>query len=59
MKAQEARELGARIAALVRDERVVEARSLLSPVLAQRTPFDALRRIGEPVSGRAQEHHRR
>ena len=55
MKAQEARELGARIAALVRDERVVEARSLLSPVLAQRTPFDALRRIGEPVSGRAQE----
>ena len=49
MKTQEARELGGRIAALVRDGQVIEAYDLLSPVLAERTPFAMLRRIGEPV----------
>jgi 3-methyladenine DNA glycosylase AlkD len=49
MKTQEVRELGARIAALVGDGQVVEAYDLLSPILAERTPFDMLRRIGEPV----------
>jgi 3-methyladenine DNA glycosylase AlkD len=49
MKTQEARKLGARIAAFVKDKQVVEAYDLLSPVLAERTPFAMLRRIGEPV----------
>ena len=49
MKTQEARELGERIAALVGDGQVVGAYDLLSPVLAERTPFAMLRRIGEPV----------
>jgi 3-methyladenine DNA glycosylase AlkD len=49
MKTQEAREWGARIAALVEDGQVVEAYDLLSPILAERTPFAMLRRIGEPV----------
>ncbi|MBN1812998.1 MAG: DNA alkylation repair protein [Anaerolineae bacterium] len=49
MKTQEARELGERIAILVRDGQVVGAYDLLSPVLAERTPFDMLRCIGEPV----------
>lgn len=49
MKAKQARELGQRIAALVQDEQVAQAYALLSPVLAERTPFAMLRRIGEPV----------
>lgn len=49
MKVQEARELGERIAILIRDGQVVRAYGLLSPILAERTPFDMLRRIGEPV----------
>jgi 3-methyladenine DNA glycosylase AlkD len=49
MRTQEARELGERIAVLVGDGQVVEAYDLLSPSLAERTPFDMLRRIGEPV----------
>lgn len=49
MKAQEARALGGRIAALVRDGQVVEACDLLSPILSERTPFAMLRRIGAPV----------
>lgn len=49
MKTQEARDLGERIAALARDGRVIEAYDLLSPVLAEHTPFAVLRRIGEPV----------
>ena len=49
MKTQEARELGGRIAAFVGDGQVVEAYDLLSPILAERTPFAMLRRIGEPV----------
>ncbi len=49
MKAQEARELGKRIAARVRAGEIVQAYDLLSPVLAERTPFDKLGRIGEIV----------
>jgi 3-methyladenine DNA glycosylase AlkD len=49
MKTQEARELGERIAVLVRDGQVTEAHDLLSPILAERTSFDMLRRIGQPV----------
>jgi 3-methyladenine DNA glycosylase AlkD len=55
VKTQEARELGERIAALVGDGQVVEAYDLLSPVLAERTPFAMLRRIGEPVGVCSQE----
>ena len=49
MKTKEARELGKGIAALVRADRIVEAYERLAPVLAERTKFDMLRRIGEPV----------
>jgi 3-methyladenine DNA glycosylase AlkD len=49
MKTQEAKELGERIAALVGGGQVVEAYDLLSPILAERTAFNMLRRIGEPV----------
>ena len=49
MKAQEARELGEHIAALVQDRQIAQAYERLSPVLAQRTPFATLRRIGVPV----------
>jgi hypothetical protein len=49
MKAGKARELGERIAALVRDDQSAQAYDLLSPVLSQRTPFDMLRRIGRPI----------
>ena len=49
MKTKEARELGKRIAGLVQDGQIAQAYTLLSPVLAERTPFAMLRRIGEPV----------
>ncbi len=49
MKTKEARELGKRIAALVQAGRMTQAYVLLAPVLAERTPFDMLRRIGEPI----------
>jgi 3-methyladenine DNA glycosylase AlkD len=49
MKSQEARELGERIAALVRARQPLKAYALLAPVLAQRTPFPILERIGEAV----------
>jgi 3-methyladenine DNA glycosylase AlkD len=49
MRAREARELGERIATLVRAGQIGKAYTLLAPVLAQRTPFDMLRRIGKPV----------
>ncbi len=49
MKTREARELGKRLAALVQAGDTEQAYALLSPVLAQRTPFAMLRRIGEPV----------
>lgn len=49
MKTKEARELGQRVARLVETGQLREAHALLSPVLAQRTPFAMLRRVGEPV----------
>ena len=49
MKTKEARELGKRIAGLVQDGQIAQAYTFLSPVLAERTPFAMLRRIGEPV----------
>ncbi len=49
MKTKKARELGARIAALVRVGRMDQACALLSPVLAERTPFRLLGLIGEAV----------
>ena len=49
MKTQEARELGKRIAVLVQSGQIAQAYAPLSPVLAERTPFAMLRRIGEPV----------
>jgi len=49
MRAQEASELGNRIAALVQAGQPDEAYGLLAPVLAERTPFPLLGRIGEAV----------
>ena len=49
MKTKEAGELGKHIAGLVQAGQDAQAYALLSPVLAERTPFDMLRRIGEPV----------
>jgi len=49
MKTQEARSLGKQIAARVRSEQLEEAYALLSPVLAERTPFRLLGLIGEAV----------
>ncbi len=49
MNAQEAMELGQRIAALVELGRVIQAYTLLAPVLAERTPFRLLDRIGGAV----------
>lgn len=49
MKAREADELGKRIAALVQARQPAEAYGLLAPVLAGRTPFPILGRIGQAV----------
>jgi hypothetical protein len=49
MRAQQATELGNRIAAMVQAGEIVGAHDLLSPVLTERTPFDKLGRIGEIV----------
>jgi 3-methyladenine DNA glycosylase AlkD len=49
IKAREATKLGKRVATLVQTGQLDEAYALLSPVLAARTPFDMLRRIGKPV----------
>jgi hypothetical protein len=49
MKAKEARELGQRIARLVQAGQMTQAYVLLAPVLAKRTPFRLLDRIGEAV----------
>ena len=49
MMSQEARELGRLIAACVHTGRLDDAYALLSPVLAERTPFRLLRAIGQPV----------
>lgn len=55
MKTKQARELGQRIAAQVQDRQIDKAYALLAPVLAERTPFDMLRRISEPVGAGAME----
>jgi len=49
MKTQEAKELGERIAVLVQAGQIAQAYALLSPVLAERTPFSLLGRIGEAI----------
>lgn len=49
MKAQEARELGGRVAAFVQTGQIDQAYALLAPVLAERTPFRLLNLIGEAV----------
>jgi 3-methyladenine DNA glycosylase AlkD len=49
MKTKEARELGKRIAALVQAGQPDKAYALLAPVLAERTPFRLLDRVGEAV----------
>jgi hypothetical protein len=55
VKAKEARHLGRQITALVQRGQVTQAYDLLSPVLTERTPFDTLRRIAEPVGSGAWE----
>jgi len=49
MKTQEAKELGERIASLVQARQPLKAYALLVPILAQRTPFPLLERIGEAI----------
>jgi hypothetical protein len=49
MKTKEARELGKRIAGLIQAGQPDNAYALLAPVLAERTPFRLLDRIGEAV----------
>jgi hypothetical protein len=49
MKARQARKLGKRVAAFVQAGQPDEAYALLAPVLAERTPFPALGRIGEAI----------
>lgn len=49
MNARKARELGARVASLVQAGQMKQAYTLLAPVLAERTPFPVLGRIGKLV----------
>jgi hypothetical protein len=49
MNAREADELGGRLAALVKDKQISDAYAILAPVLAERTPFRYLQRIGWAV----------
>jgi len=49
MRVGEARELGERVAALVQAGQMTQAYALLAPVLAARTPFPVLGRIGEAI----------
>jgi hypothetical protein len=53
INAREADELGQRLATLLRAKHGTQAYMLLSPVLAQRTPFALLDRIGRAVGGEA------
>lgn len=46
MKAKEAHQLGAEIAALVQDGQIEAGYARLDPVLSKRTPFPMLERIG-------------
>jgi 3-methyladenine DNA glycosylase AlkD len=50
MKAEDARELGGHIAALVQAGKLDEAYVLLTPLLATRTPFRALDLVAEAIS---------
>jgi 3-methyladenine DNA glycosylase AlkD len=64
VKAQEARELGGRVAAFVQAGQIDQAYHLLAPVLAERTPFRLLGLIGEavgagPLGAACPEHSRR
>jgi hypothetical protein len=64
MKARDATDLGERIAALVQVGQIRQAYDLLAPVLAERTPFRLLGRIGEaidagPLEEARPEHSRR
>ena len=49
MNTKQARELGEQIADLVRDQQLSSAYELLAPVLAERTSFSMLRRVGETI----------
>jgi 3-methyladenine DNA glycosylase AlkD len=49
MKTREARELGARLAPLVRSGQIHKAYTLLAPALRAHTKFDLLRLIAEPI----------
>jgi hypothetical protein len=49
MRVREARELGKRVAGLVQSGQVAQAYASLAPVLAARTPFPMLGRIGEAI----------
>lgn len=49
MNSREATELGERLAVTVQEGLMAEACDLLAPVLAERTPFPMLRRIGRPI----------
>lgn len=49
MKAKEAHQLSEEIAALVRDGQIEAGYTRLAPVLAERTPFPMLERIGAPT----------
>lgn len=49
MKAKEATHLGEQIAALVREDQIEGAYARLAPILAGRTPFPMLERMGTPV----------
>ena len=51
MKAQEATGLGGRLSSLIRAGQIHSAYALLAPVLAERTPFTTLDRIGEALAG--------
>lgn len=51
MKASDARELGEQVATLVHTGQIDEAYTLLTPVLASRTPFRALDLIAEAIAG--------
>jgi 3-methyladenine DNA glycosylase AlkD len=48
MKAREARQLGEEIASLIQKDQIEAGYALLVPVLAERTPFPMLERIGTP-----------
>jgi hypothetical protein len=49
INAREADELGQRLATLLRAKHTAQAYMLLAPVLAQRTPFALLDRVGRAV----------